>query len=333
MELAKILFILVFAGYLDKHWREIKRWQNLFVPLGLLFGHIGLILMQPDFSSSLVYFPVTIILLYVVGAEPLYLIWMSMFGMIAAGIPLLLTYLKLQPALITAHPSLHYLVLALKGGWPAFFALTAIVLAIFLLWWLLKNLRQGVAFIYFAIFAGIIVTGSLSSIIVQKSLKEYQRKRLIVFVNPEIDPLGSGYNIIQSKIAIGSGRFLGKGLFSGTQSQLGFLPEQHTDFIFSVVGEEMGFFYSLLTLFFYFTLVWRGLVTAKEARDRYGSLVATGISTMFAFYAVINIGMVMGLTPATGLPLPLLSYGGSSMVSSLWAMGILFSVHVRRFTH
>jgi rod shape determining protein RodA len=125
----------------------------------------------------------------------------------------------------------------------------------------------------------------------------------------------------------------GKGLFSGTQAQLGFLPEQHTDFIFSVIGEETGFLFSELTLLFYFLLVWRAMIVARESRDRYGSLVATGIAAMFAFYAVINIGMVMGISPATGLPLPLLSYGGSSMVASLWAMGILFSIHIRRFTH
>jgi rod shape determining protein RodA len=145
--------------------------------------------------------------------------------------------------------------------------------------------------------------------------------------------LGSGYNIIQSKIAIGSGRLLGKGLFAGTQSQLGFLPEQHTDFIFSVVGEEMGYAISELTLMFYFLLVWRSLIVAREARDRFGSLVATGIGTMFAFYGIINIGMVMGIMPAAGLPLPLLSYGGSSMVSSLWAIGILLSINIRRFTN
>jgi rod shape determining protein RodA len=191
----------------------------------------------------------------------------------------------------------------------------------------------AIPFIYPLVLSLIIALGSVSSLGVQKTLKEYQRKRLIVFLNPEVDPLGSGYNIIQSKIAIGSGQAFGKGLFSGTQAQLGFLPEQHTDFIFSVLGEETGFIFSMLTLIFYFVLVWRALVVAKESRDRYGSLVAVGIAVMFAFYATINMGMVMGMMPATGLPLPLLSYGGSSMVSALWALGILFSIHIRRFTH
>ncbi|OGS25117.1 MAG: rod shape-determining protein RodA [Elusimicrobia bacterium RIFOXYB2_FULL_50_12] len=333
VEIAKLLFILALAGYLDKHWRDIRRWTKLVAPLALLLGQVGLILMQPDFSSTLVYFPVTLILLYVIGAESLYLLALVFFGAIAVGIPLLATFFKLQPALLTAHPVLKYLVAATHGGLPAVLILAGIVAALFILWWFLRQMRIHVPFVTFAVVAGIIVAGSASSAVVQKSLKDYQRKRLIVFLNPDIDPLGSGYNIIQSKIAIGSGRFLGKGLFSGTQSQLGFLPEQHTDFVFSVIGEETGFFFTELAIMAYFILVWRAMVVAREARDRFGSLVATGIAAMFAFYAVINIGMVMGLMPATGLPLPLLSYGGSNMTSSLWAIGILLSVHIRRFTH
>ncbi|MFH1368608.1 MAG: FtsW/RodA/SpoVE family cell cycle protein [Elusimicrobiota bacterium] len=333
VEVAKLMFILILASYLDQYWRVIKRWQSLAIPLLLLLGHIGLILLQPDFSSTLVYLPVTIILLYAAGAEPLYLFAMMMFGGLAMGIPLIATFFKLQPLFLKAHPSVHYFVKATSGGWPAFNLLAAIVLAILFFWWLLHELRIRVPLISVLILCGIIVGGSVSSAIVQKSIREYQRKRLIVFLNPEIDPLGSGYNIIQSKIAIGSGRIFGKGLFSGTQSQLGFLPEQHTDFIFSVLGEETGFGMSLLTILAYFMIVWRAMIVARDARDRFGSLIATGIATMFAFYAIINIGMVMGLMPATGLPLPLLSYGGSSIVSALWAIGILFSVHIRRFTH
>jgi rod shape determining protein RodA len=170
----------------------------------------------------------------------------------------------------------------------------------------------------------------VSSTFVERSLKDYQRRRLVVFLNSHIDPRGSGYNIMQSKIAIGSGKFTGKGLKKGTQTQLGFLPERHTDFIFSVIGEEGGWIIAQFTLIFYFFFIWRGFVIAKESRDRYGSLVATGITTMFAFYAVINIGMVMGMMPVTGVPLPFLSYGGSSIFSSFCAIGILCSIHIRR---
>lgn len=333
VELAKIAYVLVLAGFLDSRWRDIKRWTTLAVALLILLGQIFFIMLQPDFSSTLSYFPLTLAVLFVAGVEPLYLIGIMLFSGIAVGIPLAATFFKLQPALLDAHPLLNFLVNAMHGGMHALLILLAVVAFLFFLWWFLSKLFVQLPLAYPILLSLIIVAGSFSSLAVQKSLKDYQRKRLIVFINPEIDPLGSGYNIIQSKIAIGSGRFLGKGVFSGTQSQLGFLPEQHTDFIFSVVGEETGFFVSQLTILVYLLLIWRSMVVAREARDRYGSLVAVGLATMFAFYAIINIGMVMGMMPATGLPLPFLSYGGSSMVSSLWAMGILFSIQIRRFTH
>jgi rod shape determining protein RodA len=333
VEITKIIYIIVLASYLDQYWRYIKRWQTLLVPVLMLVGNLVLILLQPDFGSTLVYFPVTVILLYVAGAEPLYLLALVMLCGIAAGIPLLEIFLRIQPALLKAHPALNYIVVAANGGWPAFMFLGSIVIGLLLIWWFLFKLKIEIPFLSVLILCGIIIGGSLASVGVQHSLKEYQKKRLIVFLNPNIDPLGSGYNIIQSKIAIGSGRVFGKGIFQGTQSQLGFLPEQHTDFIFSVLGEETGFSLSMLTIFFYSMLVWRAMVIAREARDRYGSLIATGIATMFAFYVVINIGMVMGLMPSTGLPLPLLSYGGSDIVSALTAVGLLLSIHIRRFTN
>jgi rod shape determining protein RodA len=333
VELAKIAFILALAGYLDSRWRETKRWSTLLVSLGILFGQLFLIMLQPDFSSTLSYFPVALVLMFVAGIEPLYVVGIMLYGALAAGIPLAATFFKLQPDLIAAHPSLNYFVTVSRGGLHAVLILIGITVSIFVIWWFITKLRFAVPFIYPLALAVIIVFGSISSVAVNKSLKDYQRKRLIVFLSPDIDPLGSAYNIIQSRIAIGSGQIMGKGLFQGTQSQLGFLPEQHTDFIFSVIGEETGYFISQLTIFLYFMLVWRGMIVAREARDRFGSLVAVGISTMFAFYALINIGMVMGMMPATGLPLPLLSYGGSSMVCALWSVGLLFSIHVRRFTH
>jgi rod shape determining protein RodA len=263
----------------------------------------------------------------------MYLAGVTLFGSLAAGIPLMATFFKLQPELISSSPALAYFVSASRGGSHLLIILLIAVSVIFLLWWLLIKLKFEVPLVYPLVLSLIIVFGSLSSLGVQKTMKDYQRKRLIVFINPEVDPLGSGYNIIQSKITVGSGMMLGKGLFSGTQSQLGFLPEQHTDFIFPVISEETGFVFTELTIIAYFLLIWRAMIVARESRDRYGSLVATGIAAMFAFYAFINMGMVMGITPATGLPLPLISYGGSSMVSSLWALGILFSIHIRRFTH
>jgi len=161
-------------------------------------------------------------------------------------------------------------------------------------------------------------------------LQEYQKKRLILFFNPNLDPLGGGYNVIQSKIAIGSGGFLGNGLFGGLQSQLNFLPAQHTDFIFSVVGEELGFVGAILLLGIYVIILWRGVKIALEAKDLLGTLLATGVVAFLFFHIVVNIGMAMGMLPATGLPLPFLSYGGSFMISNLLAIGILLNVQLHK---
>lgn len=160
--------------------------------------------------------------------------------------------------------------------------------------------------------------------------KRYQLDRLIVFINPGIDPTGIGYNLIQSKIALGSGRLLGKGLFAGTQNQLRFLPEKHTDFIFSVIGEEFGFIGVLVVIILYLILLWQIINVAREAKDNYGRLVASGVAAMFFFHVLENIGMTMGLMPITGLPLPFISYGGSSMLTFLIAIGLVINVNIRR---
>lgn len=160
-------------------------------------------------------------------------------------------------------------------------------------------------------------------------LRDYQRSRLILFLNPEMDPLGAGYNIIQSKVAIGSGGLFGKGLFSGIQSQLKFLPSQHTDFVFAVIGEELGFAGALLLLSFFILLLWKGIKIAQEAPDLLGTLLAAGITSFLFVQIFINIGMSMGLMPATGLPLPFISYGGTFMISNFIGIGILLNVHLR----
>ncbi|HZK40619.1 MAG TPA: rod shape-determining protein RodA [Atribacterota bacterium] len=172
---------------------------------------------------------------------------------------------------------------------------------------------------------------ALSSVpILWTFLRDYQKNRIILFLNPNLDPLGGGYNVIQSRIAIGSGGFLGNGIFSGLQSQLNFLPAQHTDFIFSVVGEELGFVGTILLLGLYAVILWRGIKIALEARDLLGSLLAAGAVSFLFFHIVVNIGMAMGMLPATGLPLPFLSYGGSFMISNLMVIGILLNVQLHK---
>jgi rod shape determining protein RodA len=164
-----------------------------------------------------------------------------------------------------------------------------------------------------------------------KVLRPYQKNRILDFINPERSRLGSGYHIIQSKIAIGSGGVFGKGFVKGTQSQLRFLPEQHTDFAFSVFAEEWGFIGCLVLIILYVSLILWGLNIARRCNDRFGSLLAVGVTAMLFWHTVINMGMVIGLFPVVGVPLPFFSYGGTSMITSMVGIGILQSISMRRF--
>jgi rod shape determining protein RodA len=162
-------------------------------------------------------------------------------------------------------------------------------------------------------------------------LRPYQKNRILDFLDPDRSRLGSGYHIIQSKIAVGSGGIVGKGYISGTQSQLRFLPEQHTDFAFSVFAEEWGFVGCLILIFIYLGLVLWGLNIARRCNDRFGGLLAMGVTAMLFWHIVINIGMVIGLFPVVGVPLPFFSYGGTSMITSMVGIGLLQSISIRKF--
>ena len=162
-------------------------------------------------------------------------------------------------------------------------------------------------------------------------LRGYQKKRILTFLNPERDPLGAGYHIIQSKIAIGSGMLTGKGFLKGTQNALSFLPEQHTDFIFSVVAEEWGLVGSVILLLVLLMLIIWALNVAYRCRDPFGTILSVGITAMLFWQVFINVGMAMGLMPVVGVPLPFISYGGSSIVSTMICIGLLMNVSMRRF--
>ena len=165
------------------------------------------------------------------------------------------------------------------------------------------------------------------------SLKPYQKERVYTFLEPERDPSGQGYQAIQARIAMGSGGLLGKGVAQGSQTALGFLPERHTDFIFSVVGEELGFTGSFLILGFYFLIIMRSLRIAQTARDKLGVFLVLGSVSVLFFHILVNVGMVVGLAPITGIPLPLLSYGGSSMLTTFMLLGLIINVGMRRYVY
>ena len=180
----------------------------------------------------------------------------------------------------------------------------------------------------------IIVTILLIAILIPVAynfiLPEHAKQRIDIFLHPEEDPRGAGYNIIQSKLAIGAGGLTGMGLLKGNQTQLGFLYPKTTDFIYAVIGEEMGFIISAAVIILYIVLITKALFVAKTAKDEIGSLIATGIAGIFLFHVVENIGMVMGLLPITGVPLPFISYGGSSLITNFILIGILLNISSKR---
>ncbi|MEK6699017.1 MAG: rod shape-determining protein RodA [Nitrospirota bacterium] len=163
------------------------------------------------------------------------------------------------------------------------------------------------------------------------SLKPYQQNRIRAFIDPSSDPLGSGYHANQSKIAVGSGQIMGKGFRKGTQSQMAFLPERHTDFIFAVIAEERGLFGAGVMIVLYLSLLLIGIDTAKNAKDRLGALMAGGVVSMIALYVFINVGMAVGVVPVVGVPLPLASYGGTSVITTFLSIGLLVNIQMRRF--
>jgi len=164
-------------------------------------------------------------------------------------------------------------------------------------------------------------------------LRDYQKERILAFLDPQHDPLGSGYHIIQSRIAVGSGKLLGKGWMAASQSQLNFLPEHHTDFVFAVSAEQFGFLGSLLVLSLYLLLISRAYRIARQAKDLFSALLASGIVIVIAFQVIVNVGMVTGLMPVVGIPLPLMSYGGTSMVTMMIAIGLLLNIRMRRYLY
>lgn len=193
----------------------------------------------------------------------------------------------------------------------------------------------GIAVLFLAgmswpLMLGLGVAASAAAPVLWLLMRDYQRQRVLTFLDPGSDPLGAGYHIIQSQIAIGSGGIDGKGWLMGTQSHLEFLPERSTDFIFAVIGEEFGLSGILLLLALYLFIVLRGLWIASQARDSYGRLLAGGLTLVFFVYVFVNTGMVVGLLPVVGVPLPLISYGGTSLVTIMAGFGILMSIHTHR---
>ncbi|HUE96411.1 MAG TPA: rod shape-determining protein RodA [Longimicrobiaceae bacterium] len=287
-EVAKIGVILMLARVLAE-WREAPRtlW-SLWKPIAVVLVPMALVMAQPDLGTALVFTSILLASLF----------W--------AGTPLSTLFFLASPV-IGLFLSINVML------WGAYFVFLVVVLA----FWYKPYLSEGAAILIANVAAGTV------ALPLWNSLETYQRNRFLVFLDPSIDPRGAGYNLIQSRVAIGSGGWFGKGYLEGTQKRLAFLPEQHTDFIFSVIGEEFGFVGVALILVGFGFIFWRLVRIAEMSPDPFASLVPFGLFGSWFAHVVVNTGMTVGVMPITGIPLPFLSYGGSFLLVNLLAVAVV----------
>ena len=326
-EFMKLAVVIVLAKYLELRERDIHHLRELLVPTAATAVPVLFILMQPDFGTAMVFIPVLFAMLFIGGADASHLIAVISIAAIALIFPMVLTYrewVAAQDESIIVSFFKDYSLLFSVAGFLMFVAIAMYVVHFFMI---KKVFRK----IYIP--SVVVSLGLFFSVFIMRFLKDYQKKRILVFLNPDLDPHGSGYNVIQSKIAIGSGGFFGKGFLNGSQAQLGFLPEKSSDFIFPVIAEEWGFLGAVVILGLLCLIVMRGAQIALEAKDKFGALLAAGISSIFFFHILINVGMVLGIMPVTGLPLSFVSYGGSNLLVGMISIGILINIRMNKFVY
>jgi rod shape determining protein RodA len=292
-ELAKVATVILLASQLSNRKKDWTQIRNLAGPVLTAAVPCLLVLKQPDLGTSIAFVAILFTMLY----------W--------AGLPFLYLFFLITPI---ANVALSFY----TPAWLAFLGLLAVILY-----------RSRIRLLPLLIVVGMNLVVGIATPQIWNHLQPYQKQRISTFLDPGADAYGAGYQIIQSKIAIGSGEVFGKGFLHGTQKALAFLPEQHTDFIYSVVGEETGFVGAGIVAALYLLLILRGIKVANRARNRFGGLLAIGMTSIFLYHVLVNIWMTVGLAPVTGLPLPLLSYGGSSLVASFLQVGLIQNVAMR----
>lgn len=289
-EFAKIGVIITIAALL--HQSKTANFGTLLRTLAITAIPWGLVFLQPDLGTSLVFGAILVSMLYWANTNPA---WLLIF---------------ISPLVSAILYHLYF---------PSWLLWTLTIVGVA---WFTLPLKRVSILGAIALNCGAVELGNLF----WGLLKDYQKDRLVLFLAPEKDPLGGGYHLIQSRIAIGSGEMWGQGLHQGIQTQLNFIPEQHTDFIFSAVGEELGFIGCMILLAVYWLICFRLVWIASTARDNFGSLLAIGVLAMIAFQVIVNISMTIGLAPITGIPLPWMSYGRSALLTNFIAIGLVESV-------
>ncbi|MDH4068966.1 MAG: rod shape-determining protein RodA [Ignavibacteria bacterium] len=294
-EFAKVATALALSAYLARTDVTLSNFRHLIVAGAIVLLPVGLIMMQPDFGTAIIYLAMFLPVMYWGGA--------TKFAIIAV----------LAPG---------------AAAVAGLFGTTTFLIAIVIIGVLLYMTKEN-RLVAALIFSVTVVVG-VSVQFIYAGLKSYQQKRIDTFLDPAADPLGAGYNVLQSKVAIGSGGLFGKGYLEGTQTQLRFIPEQWTDFIFCVPGEEFGFIGAATVLFLFLALVLRGIKLGASVKNPFGSILAISITSILTGHIFINIGMSLGLLPVIGVPLPFLSYGGSALLSNMIMIGLLLNLYAHR---
>lgn len=322
-EIGKIFYILFLAKYLNDSQNEQPLIRFL-KAMAIMATPFLLILIQPDLGTASVYIPIFLIMCFFAGIPISYLLWILTVGVLTIIFTILPEMNK-----VIFDDKLSLVVLLTNFQFRLILIGTSGIIA--LLSYILRKYFHGPKYLNWitGIFS-IICIALIVSLPAEKVLSSNQKKRLFIFINPEKDRDFVGYQIIQSKITIGGGNLLGKGFMNGTQTHFQFLPEQSTDFIFSIFSEESGFLAGVSLFAVYFFIIVRLLFIIRKYPNRYGLYVSSGIFAMFFFHFIVNIGMVMGITPITGIPLMLMSYGGSSLLTSLISLGIMQSIKARK---
>lgn len=294
-EFGKIGTVLAMSAYLSRKNTDIDSFKDILIALGIGFIPVMLILLEPDMGTSIVFLGTILMLIFWKG--------ISLFGL----------FIVLSPGFVA---------IAAIFGFYYFLASLILVLVVLMLF------RKDI-FFSGSIFALNLAAGFFTDYL-YNALSPHQQKRIQSFIDPNTDPLGAGYNTIQAKVAIGSGGLFGKGFLQGNQTQLQYIPEQWTDFIYCVIGEEFGFIGSIIVLILFLYLFLRILKIASTTKDEFLSLAIIGILSVYIIHYLINIGMVVGILPVIGIPLPFVSYGGSSLLVNMFMLGIIANVYRNR---
>lgn len=323
MKMAAVLLLARFYASFGGKAREI---HTFLLGLAITALPIIVIVLQPDMGTALVYVPIFLVMSYIAGVKVRYIL----FIVITAFITLFLSVL----------PQFEHLVLGKE--FPVFneifdsrillFFLGALIVIMLFSAWGYFGFKKK--YFYWFLYSSLILcTSIIASFASRYLLKDYQIMRLVIFLNPNVDPKGAGWNIIQSITAIGSGGFLGKGFKMGTQSHYNYLPQQSTDFIFSILSEEWGFVGSFFLLLAFLSIFLRGIRILNQAKDDFTVLAGSGILTMIFFHVIVNVGMTIGIMPITGIPLMLVSRGGSSLWTACMGLGIILNMYLRRYRY